>query len=554
MKKLVFVLLAVLTIASCQKKETQPTTPAKQDVTFSVTEVIPDLKSTDDWECKADVPTHARVIINDVNYYPELFELDGQLYTQAIKLPVDVTYCIEDFILYKEMGGEGYDKDVDEVVFGTPHTGSEYAVYVDQPVGDNCENSFTVNAFTKAELNIQVLCFQDADYQKFGFDWFAITEIVIRQFCFFGDICITNDMYGAFDNSIYDLNGGLDPDEEAVFRVIVKDGTEEVPYSPFSNEANYGTGEALCVDYPDNLSEINDFTFELQVWVPSTVPGTFVWQTYATFTSTDAGNLFYNTEDLGDNTTVKSFAVGDCSPDSNPVFTWLDPIDPEEAEPTLCFFQGFEDNLDGWVNSGYGLETREISGTDGIAAAAGNYFAYFSNDPSQQTGPFTYFCGKTCDWAPWTAEVDVYLDPTGWGPAQGFDFSIAASTKADGQGECVHLRDFIFHVATQANGDLLVAGSNNTNFGIRQDLASLNNYEVTTTGWYTLQAVFYDDGSGLLTCDLNLLDMSNTVLFTETRQSAADVIATEVGGHRYGWFTVIDVANGLAVDNTELFD
>ena len=78
MKKLLLVLLAAVLIVSCQKKEVD-NAPAMQDVSFKAIEIIPDqgLKSTADWECKADIATHAWVQIGTKHYYPELFELIG---------------------------------------------------------------------------------------------------------------------------------------------------------------------------------------------------------------------------------------------------------------------------------------------------------------------------------------------------------------------------------------------------------------------------------------------------------------------------------------------
>ncbi len=115
-----------------------------------------------------------------------------------------------------------------------------------------------------------------------------------------------------------------------------------------------------------------------------------------------------------------------------------------------------------------------------------------------------------------------------------------------------HLRDFIFHTTKDTStGDLLVGGSNNSNFAPRENLENGNSYTVSNSGWYTYQHRFYDD-SGLLSVDLNLLDSGGSVLFTETRSNAADLIPSVVGGNRYAWFTHISVAGGINVDNQQL--
>lgn len=216
----------------------------------------------------------------------------------------------------------------------------------------------------------------------------------------------------------------------------------------------------------------------------------------------------------------------------------------------VYFHQGFEDEAEGWFDGDdgwHGDVTRVSSGTNGITSAVGDWHAIFEGNGI--SAPFTRFDGYVDTWpGTWSAELDVYLDPN-WGTSQGFDYSVAA-TGSDG----FHQRDFIFHVNNDAStGKLLVAGSNNTNFAPREDLENINHYEVTTAGWYTLQHIFYDNGSGELAVDLNLLDSSGNILFTETRTTPTDVISTEIGGNRYGWFTFLNVDGGIGVDEQEIF-
>jgi hypothetical protein len=227
---------------------------------------------------------------------------------------------------------------------------------------------------------------------------------------------------------------------------------------------------------------------------------------------------------------------------------WID--SPAGAlAPALVWDQGFETDTSGWddsTTSWYGFITQVPSGTYGITSSSGSYHAVLEGDAS--SGPFTRFDGYRSTWpGTWTAEVDVYLDPA-WASGTGFDYSVASSSSSGS-----HLRDFIFHVTKDTStGKLFVAGSNNTNFAPREDLENLNNYEVNSAGWYTFQHVFRDQG-GALAVDLNLLDVNGSVLFTETRFNAADLIPTVVGGNRYGWFTFINVAGGIAVDEHQLF-
>lgn len=231
---------------------------------------------------------------------------------------------------------------------------------------------------------------------------------------------------------------------------------------------------------------------------------------------------------------------------------WIDSPDGAVAPvSSLVWDQGFEGDASGWLdaNSGWsGLVTRVPSGTDGIASSSGSFHAVMEGDAD--TGPFSRFDAYRDTWSgSWTAEVDVYLDPS-WPTGTGFDYTVAANG-SDG----AHQRDYIFHVGVHSDGRLLVNGSNNTDFEVN-DFKLVNDgdgspYEVVAAGWYTLQHVFRDQG-GALAVDLNVLDSSGTTVFTTTRFNAADLIPAEVGGNRYAWFTFLDVPGGVAVDEHQL--
>jgi hypothetical protein len=213
------------------------------------------------------------------------------------------------------------------------------------------------------------------------------------------------------------------------------------------------------------------------------------------------------------------------------------------------FSQGFESNTNGWFDSSngwYGSVDRVASGTNGVSSASGSYHATFTQ--SDDTGGFTRFDGYRDSWTgSYSASVAIYLD-TGWGAGEGFDYSVASSTSSGN-----HLRDFIFHVAMDSStGELLVGGSNNTNFDPRQDLENLNHAVIADSGWYTFEHSFYEMGDGSLGVALNLYDAGGNLLFTEVRNNASDLIASNVGGNRYGWFTNIDIAGGINVDDVTL--
>ena len=199
------------------------------------------------------------------------------------------------------------------------------------------------------------------------------------------------------------------------------------------------------------------------------------------------------------------------------------------------------------TNGGDGLVEIFDSGTGGYTTPGGGKYALLTQVAGD--APFTRFEGYQTDFGTgFTSSVAVYLAPGAWTDGEGFDYSVAA-TQQNGD----HLRDYIFHVTQDSSsGQLLIGGSNNTNFDPREDLETINHYEVETAGWYTFEHVFRDAGDGSLAVDLNLYNQDGVLVFTETRTNPADLIDTIVGGHRYGWFTNIDVAGGIAVDNLSM--
>lgn len=240
-----------------------------------------------------------------------------------------------------------------------------------------------------------------------------------------------------------------------------------------------------------------------------------------------------------------------------------DPTDPSQTGYP-SYFQGFEDP--GFVappiQAGYSdwqayhsTLLRVPSGTDGVPSKTGVAHGRIDSTslpapPDNFSGAFTTLGGYSSTFlGGFTTSVDVYVDLADSaviGNTYGWDVSSAVNNQSG-----AHRRDFVFHAASNASGEILIGGSNNTNFTRRTDLASINHYTVTGTGWYTLQWVFRDNGSGVLAVDLNLRDDGGILLWTETRSNPADLIASLIGGNRYMWFPFLEVSR-LAIDNTSL--
>jgi hypothetical protein len=307
-KKFILIILAALTLFTCQKKESDPL--AQQDVFFSAVQVDPGagLKSTDDWDwqCQDLDPVYAKIKIgtteaNAKYYTPAVFRLDGKLYTQAIKLDPG-THTVYEFLVMDDMGnGIGDD---DEIYMATPENGATFSEYSEPDVPFD----ITVTAFAKTEVDVEVLCFQDKYYLEFGFEWFAITEIVVREQCFFGDFCV-EDPAEYLGSDYENQSTGLMIDMPAIFQIRAYKEGAPLPNSPFSNasvELGWGVGHVLCVQYPDNLNADQEvFTFEL--WVYVKIGSGFGFKHFHTWTFMDEEMI-----EAGDDGVV-DFVLGNCN-------------------------------------------------------------------------------------------------------------------------------------------------------------------------------------------------------------------------------------------------
>jgi hypothetical protein len=219
---------------------------------------------------------------------------------------------------------------------------------------------------------------------------------------------------------------------------------------------------------------------------------------------------------------------------------WID--SPAGAvAPTTVYFNGFETDIDGWDSP-----IRVISGTNGITSASGDYYAEATTDFTRWGGYNSVFPAGG-----YITSIDIYLDMNGgFANDTRFDWTSAVSTPAN-----THRRDFIFNGGFYNDATGPGAGQNRFVFSASNNAPGWpknpgrDPFAVTTTGWYTLQHLFYDSGSSVLAVEMSILDSSGTVLHTWTLSDPSDVIGTMVGGNRYGWFAY-NYFPILAVDNS----
>jgi len=238
--------------------------------------------------------------------------------------------------------------------------------------------------------------------------------------------------------------------------------------------------------------------------------------------------------------------------------------------PPGPFFQGFEQNTNGWFNFSGATVTRVPSGdssttyASGVPAATGSYYARLGIDPSPGSctfgggtaqifvGPYTNWGGYSAIFPPggYSTGVDIYLDVAyaQSHPDTRFDWSSAIN---DTSGN--FRRDFVFNVGTDPLGFVMTGGNNSTRCSANPADPNPTHapiVHIAQSGWYTFKHIFTGVTGGPLVVNLQVIEKStNTVMGTWTRSDPTDIIGTTVGGNRYGWF-VQNEFDDLAIDDS----
>ena len=400
------IFLSILLLTNC-KKDAKQDQVKQGEVVFAPIEITPD-KTVWDWECDPTLNvTHAKVIIDDEEYYPLTFVLDGKLYTQAIKLDAG-DHVLEYFALMDDMDTPDFYLD-DEIVKATPMVDADFAQFVEYTL----PKPFTIVEFQKFELRIDVLCYIPAIYEYFGFFWFEVIEMTIREQCFFGDFCLEH--LADYEGSLYDLNGLL-IDEVAIFKIKAfrNDDPIGVYYNTYGEEEEFLFKEPLCIQYADYDNAEDQFKFEL--WIYVKVGDDFEYVLFHTWEFMDAEKI----DNGGDG--IVEFVLGDCvysetdylfPPYVNSCSTGIStPVSVIDDGDTTFYDDGsilIENMITEWYDQGEDWRTGGISmwyitflfAPDGTAEMWGTGEIFVGSDPDNPA-----YVGK------WDIIFEAVLTPT----------------------------------------------------------------------------------------------------------------------------------------------
>ena len=316
MKKLVYILMIAAVLVSCKKNSTDTPSPVqKQDVEFQINTIVPDASRDYDIPlCDDQLSADYAMILlaEDLDnngfsdtLYAEVYYVGDQLYTKALQM-VPGTYTVIGFLVYDDNDGILGPSAGDAIYKAAPLPNTEFSEFV----VNSLDITFTVEQFKKTKILIDVLCFVPDYYDLFGFFWFQITEITVREMCFFGDLCLKTP--SDYDGSPY-AEDGLFIDEPAIFQIFAQHKVGDGPWEdmnggqPYTNLPWYGTGDPLCIRYADYDHETDYYQFELKVLVR--VGSGFDYVSMFTWEWSD---VFEDTYDQGTDG-VEEFVVGNCN-------------------------------------------------------------------------------------------------------------------------------------------------------------------------------------------------------------------------------------------------
>ena len=210
------------------------------------------------------------------------------------------------------------------------------------------------------------------------------------------------------------------------------------------------------------------------------------------------------------------------------------------------YFQDFEVNTKGWdVYGGSKNASRVPTGTHGITSFAGNWNAEVHDGATNWGENRNVFYPSEG----YYTQTSIYLDmDTAYNDTR-FDYSSAVN---DNTGS--FLRGFIFNAGfynDEGLGDRFVISASLAAGRMDSDPKNPVKDPITiaTTGWYIFNHKFYDDGSDVLAVDLSISDAADNLVKTWSLSDPSDIISTDVGGSRYGWF-VNNEFDYLSIDNT----
>ena len=209
---LCFIALFAMVFTSCSKEEAPDAlTPQGDKAVLTLGPLLADMVNNANKQsvpdCSDTEPAFADISLSydsdgdgDADDADEVIEvtveigLDGQgyftLYDEQLEIPIPsgettVEIRLNDFFIYNNVPDPEIAGSDRTLIWMAPKEGSDFAQFVD----DALPMFFDLRAGTKNYQAVEVLCFDNREVNRFGYQFFDITPVPMIKFCMFGNIC-----------------------------------------------------------------------------------------------------------------------------------------------------------------------------------------------------------------------------------------------------------------------------------------------------------------------------------------------------------------------------
>jgi hypothetical protein len=362
MKKISLILLglmAVVFITSCNKTEDTTPQASAAELSFNI-EAGQNPGGLKETPCISANKSGNYVMVKllktgettAVDYRLEVFYIGDVPYTNTIKLAPGA-YTVQEFAMWNDGLATGSPA---KIIAAGVHSTATYAPLINP--NSWLTRPLTITAFQKNTMSIELVCYDEAHYADFGFEYFTLDQTVIREQNFFGDFCIKevkdyNGEYAANSPYVTVLGGAgnILLDLPAIF--MIKVYRDNVLTGTFDNNDASKIYSPLKVTYADRIGVTDVFKFELYIMVR--VGASYDYVLFNTWTKNDAETIVPVVGAGQDG--VVDFVLGNCVQSGSDLV-----IPPWMNLPETCAYQMVAPTYAPGLKGGYVDATLGVTG------------------------------------------------------------------------------------------------------------------------------------------------------------------------------------------------
>lgn len=239
-------------------------------------------KQQDFPDCSGDEPAYAWISLTygdsneEVDVVVEILSDGGEYFTAyepLLEIPVPDGNSVEVTLWEFKIFNSGGVDNPDNLIWIAPKEGSDYANFVTNPLGENF--TITLQAGSKTYTDVEVLCFDRREVNRYGYQFFDIITEELVPLCFFANYCPTpngRDRVANYSLDLYYYSGesGTETPESdpEVFELIPLE--TDSPVTNVDGDTFYADPLCVAIPKPQNDEAENEdyiyYRLSLEDW------------------------------------------------------------------------------------------------------------------------------------------------------------------------------------------------------------------------------------------------------------------------------------------------